>query len=235
MTKAYRKPVSDTDVDRFMGVITAALNSGKSFADAMIAGYSAVLCSPTFVCLEEKPGLLDHHAVANRLSYFLWNTAPDNQLRRTGGRAKIARPFGAPRGNKTTLGRARSDAPIRNRIPSCLVFKERPPCLEESQPCRTHLNLFARVSHSCWLWHSLPARCPALPQWPSPRSKAARMPRRSRIAGIANLTLTDAAVCAEAAHVQIHPAGRFEAACLVAENRWPGQALHRVLLRRWLE
>ncbi|MEZ6131078.1 MAG: DUF1592 domain-containing protein [Planctomycetaceae bacterium] len=109
MAKAYRQPVADTDVDRFLGVISAALDGGNSFADAMIAGYSAVLCSPTFVCLEEKPGLLDHHAVANRLSYFLWNSAPDDQLRALADAGKLHDLTVLRQETKRLLADARSD------------------------------------------------------------------------------------------------------------------------------
>ena len=47
----------------------------------MIAAYTAVLCSPEFICLEEKPGRLDDYALASRLSFFLWNSPPDDELR----------------------------------------------------------------------------------------------------------------------------------------------------------
>ncbi len=109
MAKAYRQPVSDADVDRFLGVISAALDGGNSFADAMIAGYSAALCSPTFVCLEEKPGLLDHHAMANRLSYFLWNSAPDDQLRALADAGKLHDLSVLRQETKRLLADARSD------------------------------------------------------------------------------------------------------------------------------
>lgn len=81
MQRVYRGPVAEDDVKRFLGVINGALKSGSNFADAMIAGYSAVLCSPAFICLEEKPGHLDGAALATRLSYFLWNSEPDDKLR----------------------------------------------------------------------------------------------------------------------------------------------------------
>jgi hypothetical protein len=82
MQRAYRHPIKNEDVAPFLAVIQAAKNSGSDFADAMIAGYTAVLCSPKFVCLEETPGKLDSSALASRLSYFLWNSAPDEELRR---------------------------------------------------------------------------------------------------------------------------------------------------------
>ncbi len=79
--KAYRRPAPEADLQRFLGVVRKALEKGIPFTEAMIAGYSTVLCSPGFVCLEEKPGPLDDAALASRLSYFLWNSPPDEALR----------------------------------------------------------------------------------------------------------------------------------------------------------
>ncbi len=81
LQQAYRRPVSDADVKRFLPVVRSALTKGNPFTDAMIAGYTAVLCSPEFICLEEKPGRLDDFALASRLSFFLWNSPPDDELR----------------------------------------------------------------------------------------------------------------------------------------------------------
>ena len=47
----------------------------------MIAGYTAALCAPGFLYFEEEPGPLSGPALAERLSYFLWNGPPDEQLR----------------------------------------------------------------------------------------------------------------------------------------------------------
>jgi hypothetical protein len=80
LQRAYRRPVTDADVKRFVPIVQSALKSGFSFADAMIAGYTGVLSSPGFLYLEEKPGPLDEFALASRLSYFLWNSPPDAQL-----------------------------------------------------------------------------------------------------------------------------------------------------------
>ncbi len=81
MKHAYRQPFPAKEVKRFLPVIAGALKKGNSFTDAMIAGYTAVLCSPEFVYLDEKPGRLNDYALASRLSYFLWNSAPDDELR----------------------------------------------------------------------------------------------------------------------------------------------------------
>lgn len=92
LQRAYREPATEEDVQRFLGIINGALKSGSTFADAMIAGYSGVLCSPAFVCLEEKPGKLDDRALASRLAYFLWNSEPDETLRAVAARNELHRP-----------------------------------------------------------------------------------------------------------------------------------------------
>lgn len=89
MAQAYRRPVEEVDVQRFLQVIHHALDSGSKFVDAMVAGYSGVLCSPGFVTLEEKPGKLDDYAIASRLSYYLWNSAPDTELRSLAAQGKL--------------------------------------------------------------------------------------------------------------------------------------------------
>jgi hypothetical protein len=92
VSRAYRRPASETELKRFLPVITGALKSGSSFTDAMILGYTAVLCSPSFLCLEEKPGPLDDHAIAARLAFFLWNSAPDAELRALADRGELRKP-----------------------------------------------------------------------------------------------------------------------------------------------
>ncbi|MBO0800472.1 MAG: DUF1592 domain-containing protein, partial [Blastocatellia bacterium] len=77
---AYRRPTVDSDIQEFVKLADTAIKSGANFTDAMITAYSAVLCSPGFITMEEKPGPLDDYALASRLSYFLWNSEPDQTL-----------------------------------------------------------------------------------------------------------------------------------------------------------
>jgi hypothetical protein len=92
LRQAYRRPTDGTEVKRFLAVVRAALDQGTSFTDAMIAAYTAVLCSPEFICLEEKPGRLDDYALASRLSFFLWNSPPDGELRECAVKSELHRP-----------------------------------------------------------------------------------------------------------------------------------------------
>jgi hypothetical protein len=89
---AYRRPTSEKDVKRFLPVVREALKKGNNFTDAMIAVYTAVLCSPEFVYLEEKPGRLDDYALASRLAFFLWNAPPDDELRRCAEKNQLHEP-----------------------------------------------------------------------------------------------------------------------------------------------
>lgn len=90
--QAYRTPVSAQEEVRFLPVILGALQSGSTFAEAMLTGYTAVLCSPTYLYLREKPGRLDDHALAARLAYFLWNSPPDAELRTLAAAGKLHDP-----------------------------------------------------------------------------------------------------------------------------------------------
>jgi hypothetical protein len=92
LNEAYRHPVSGSEVRRFLPVVRSALAQGNSFADSMIAAYTAVLSSPGFLYLEERPGRLDDEALAERLSFFLWNTAPDGELRQLARSKQLRRP-----------------------------------------------------------------------------------------------------------------------------------------------
>lgn len=82
LAMAYRRPVTAEDEKPFLALIDKALEQGLPFQDAMIAAYTAALCSPGFVTMKEEPGKLDQYALASRLSFFLTNSAPDNHLRK---------------------------------------------------------------------------------------------------------------------------------------------------------
>ncbi len=90
--RAYRHPVDPEDLSLFLDVVEGATRSGHDFTDSMIAGYTAVLCSPGFLYLQECPGPLGDSALAERLSYFLWNSCPDDELRSVAGAGMLHEP-----------------------------------------------------------------------------------------------------------------------------------------------
>lgn len=89
LARVYRRPHTEADVRRFVGLVAERRTAGLSFTEAMVAGYTAILASPRFVFLDEQPGRLDDHALAARLALFLWNSEPDAQLRQLAAQGKL--------------------------------------------------------------------------------------------------------------------------------------------------
>ncbi|OWK36081.1 DUF1592 domain-containing protein [Fimbriiglobus ruber] len=90
--RAFRRPVSDADVKPFVDLAKGRLAEKYSFEQAVRAALKGVLVSPKFQFLREEPGRLDDFALASRLSYFLWSTAPDEELIALAARKELGRP-----------------------------------------------------------------------------------------------------------------------------------------------
>jgi hypothetical protein len=80
LPRAFRRPVAEDEVKPFVALVAKCLEMGQSFDLSLRAGIKAVLTSPKFLYLREPSGPLDDHALASRLSYFLWSTMPDEAL-----------------------------------------------------------------------------------------------------------------------------------------------------------
>ena len=89
---AYRRPVEEPEVQRFLGLFKREFELGSGFARSMLTAYTGVLVSPGFVFVEEQPGKLDDWALATRLSLFLWNSTPDAALRGRAERGELRKP-----------------------------------------------------------------------------------------------------------------------------------------------
>lgn len=90
--RAFRRPLIPHEADRFVALSHAALDEGLSFREAMAVGFRAVLTAPQFLLFEEPTGKLSDHALAGRLSYFLWSTLPDAELRRLAQENQLSQP-----------------------------------------------------------------------------------------------------------------------------------------------
>lgn len=78
--RAFRRTVTDADVQPYTALVAARLVESPSFEQAIRVGLQAILTAPEFLFLGEKPGRLDDFALASRLSYFLWSSTPDEEL-----------------------------------------------------------------------------------------------------------------------------------------------------------
>ncbi|XZE20589.1 DUF1592 domain-containing protein [Pirellulaceae bacterium SH449] len=83
LPKAYRRPVSSEEIEAVVDVCNRASQAGFSYLESLRFGLQATLVSPQFLYRAEAKladGSIDDHALASRLSYFLWSTMPDDEL-----------------------------------------------------------------------------------------------------------------------------------------------------------
>jgi mono/diheme cytochrome c family protein len=87
--RAFRRPVTKTELDRLVRYVVLAEKQGESWERGIQLGVQAVLVSPSFLFRVEtnadtkKPATknpLGSYELASRLSYFLWSSMPDDQL-----------------------------------------------------------------------------------------------------------------------------------------------------------
>ena len=91
-SRAFRRPVTKEQLAPYEQLAMAQIKAGKPFSRALRSAYHALLCSPNFLTFVEKPGPLDDYEVAARLSFLLWKTLPDGQLRKLADEGKLREP-----------------------------------------------------------------------------------------------------------------------------------------------
>ncbi|NNJ24969.1 DUF1588 domain-containing protein [Alienimonas chondri] len=87
--RAFRRHVDSAALAPYIAAAQNDLAGGKSFTEALRAGYRSLLCSPRFLYHVEEPGELDGPALASRLSYFLTGAPPDAELTTLGESGEI--------------------------------------------------------------------------------------------------------------------------------------------------
>ena len=93
LPKLFRRTVDATEIASHLGMVRAAIESGESFEEGLRLALKMALCSPQFLFLEETgDSRIDSHALASRLSYFLWSSAPDHELLGLAEQDKLREP-----------------------------------------------------------------------------------------------------------------------------------------------
>ena len=93
--RAFRRPVTAEDVARLMPFYEAGREGGGSFDQGIEQVVAAVLASPDFLyrAIRARPdGTLTDLELASRLSFFLWNTGPDEELLALAAAGKLTKP-----------------------------------------------------------------------------------------------------------------------------------------------
>jgi hypothetical protein len=78
--RAFRRPVTPAEVNRLMPFYETARREGGPFDQGVEQIVSAVLASPQFLYRSITGPDLTDLELASRLSFFLWNTGPDEEL-----------------------------------------------------------------------------------------------------------------------------------------------------------
>ena len=109
LPRAFRRPVSDAEVQRYAAIADARGKQRASFEDAMLESYRTALLSPNFLFLNESNGTLDGYAIASRLSYLLWNSCPDDALLASAKIGTLNDPQGLRAATDRLLGDPKAD------------------------------------------------------------------------------------------------------------------------------
>ncbi|HEY7448832.1 MAG TPA: DUF1592 domain-containing protein [Vicinamibacterales bacterium] len=116
--QAYRRPVTRADLDGLLGFYRTGRQEGD-FETGIRTALQAILASPHFVFrLEHRPAnvatgqnyRISDLELASRLSYFLWSTAPDDELVRVAADRKLRTPVELEKQVRRMLRDARSES-----------------------------------------------------------------------------------------------------------------------------
>ena len=98
--RAFRRPATSDEVDGLMKLFRQSQEDGERFETSVQQALTAVLVSPHFLFRGEPQADPDdpkathkvsEHALASRLSYFLWSTMPDDELFSLAGKGRLRR------------------------------------------------------------------------------------------------------------------------------------------------
>lgn len=98
--RAYRRPVSPSEVNDLVALAAEARKRGRSFEQSIALTLQTILVSPDFLFrIEEKtpagagrPTPITPFQLASRLSYFLWSSMPDEALLSTAADGSLRKP-----------------------------------------------------------------------------------------------------------------------------------------------
>lgn len=96
--RAYRRPLAAEEEQSLRDLYQSLRQSDLPHDEAFRAVLTRVLVSPSFLCRIEhpapgqEPGPVSDWELATRLSYFLWSSIPDDELRRAAAAGRLRDP-----------------------------------------------------------------------------------------------------------------------------------------------
>jgi cytochrome c5 len=90
--RAFRRPVTPDDMNRLMPFYEAERRNGGTFDQGIEQLVAAVLVSPQFLYRTIRGPVLTDLELASRLSFFVWNSGPDEELLTLASENGLTRP-----------------------------------------------------------------------------------------------------------------------------------------------
>lgn len=102
----YRRPLTQGELTKIVDIAGHAVGNGDDFYAGLAYALAGMLVSPDFLFIRERtepdpsaPGTyrLDSYSKASRLSFLLWNAAPDDELLTAAANGDLNKPSGLRR------------------------------------------------------------------------------------------------------------------------------------------
>ena len=127
-SRAFRRPLEDADRDRIAALYRSRVDDGATPRQAALDAVKLILCSPSFLYLQEvtdeDDATLDQYALASRLSYALWSAPPDDALFDAAARGELATREQVAAQVERLLGDPRSAAFVAGFLDSWLNLRD---------------------------------------------------------------------------------------------------------------
>jgi len=139
--RAYRRPVTDADVEILLGFYRDGRKSAD-FEAGIRRGLERILAAPSFLFRVERepadlapgtPYRLSDLDLASRLSFFLWSSIPDDELREAAVRGRLADRAGLEREVQRMLRDPRSRALVDNFAARWLELNKLPGVVPDTE------------------------------------------------------------------------------------------------------
>jgi hypothetical protein len=127
----FKRPLDDTKLDELTGIAGRAAQTTNHFYEGLGIALEAMLISPDFLFIidrseadPQRPGeeRLDAFSIASRLSFFLWNSAPDRELLEAAKAGELHTPAGRQRSVDRLLDSPRLVQGMRAFFDDMLAF-----------------------------------------------------------------------------------------------------------------
>ena len=156
--KAFRRPLRQGELSPIESMVNRKLDEGLEPLQALQLGFQTILCSTSFLYLDENSGQLNDYALASRLSYFLWSTAPDSELLTLAEQNKLSKSVVLRGQVKRMLRNSKSNRFANNFIRVWLNFDnigEMPPSKDFKVYYRDNLEVAMRNETQTFFRHVL--------------------------------------------------------------------------------